>query len=176
LVLYVNGNLQATKNYTQGAWTLSHLLLGNNQYFISPYNNKFSGKLDDICIYNRALTQAGMDSIYNANICYQTITVTDTLKMNLNITGFNPITFQNTVKIYPNPANDQLNIDFGNYATLSNYTLKITNTLGQTVYTTVINKQSTTIDLSTFSGKGIYSVLITDDNSNIIESKKIVLQ
>ena len=73
--------------------------------------------------------------------------------MNANISGFNPISYQNAIKIFPNPTNDQLTIDYGsNFSTFSGYTLKITNSLGQNVYTAAINQQQSVINLSTWTG------------------------
>lgn len=137
----------------------------------------FNGKMDDIGIWNRPLTQQEISNLYNANICYQTVTVTDTLIINANITGFNPITYQNSIKIYPNPTNDHILINFGNnFSTLNGYTLKITNSLSQVVYTTPINTQQTNVDLSTWTGNGIYFVHIIDGQGNTIDIRKIVLQ
>ncbi len=79
--------------------------------------------------------------------------------------------------IYPNPANDHITIDYGsNYSTMRGYTLKITNTLGQTVFTSPINQAQSVVDLSTLSGNGIYFVHLIDANSNTIDIRKIVLQ
>jgi len=116
-------------------------------------------------------------ALYNEGLCYQLITVTDTLIINANLTGYTPITYQNTIKIYPNPSNDLITIDFGsNYSTMSGYTLKITNSLGQIVYTTPINTQQTSVDLNTWSGNGIYFVHLIDGAGNTIDIRKIVLQ
>ncbi len=135
-----------------------------------------TGNLDDIGIWNRVLTPQEVSDLYNANICYQLVTVTDTLIINTSITGFNPITYQNTIKIYPNPTNDQITINYGNYSAMNGYTLKITNSLGQIMYTTPINQAQTTVNLSTWTGNGIYFVNIIDATGNIIDVKKIILQ
>jgi hypothetical protein len=103
-------------------------------------------------------------------------TVTDTLVINATITGLNPPNNLNTIKVFPNPANDHITINYGNFASMSGYTLKITNNLGQVVFTTPINQQSSYIDLSTWSGNGIYFVQIIDTQNNTIENRKIVLQ
>jgi len=139
-------------------------------------NFPFKGILDDIGIWDRELTLSEITQIYNTGICYQTITVTDTLIINANLTGFNPVTYQNTIKVYPNPTNDHITIDYGNYSTLTGYTLKITNSLGQTVFTSAINQQQSYVDLSTWSGNGIYFVHLIDAQSNTIDIRKIVLQ
>jgi hypothetical protein len=103
-------------------------------------------------------------------------TVTDTLVINATITGLNPPNNLNTIKVFPNPANDHITINYGNFASMSGYTLKITNNLGQVVFTTPINQQSSYIDLSTWSGNGIYFVQIIDNLNNTIENRKIILQ
>ena len=44
----------------------------------------FSGKMDDIRIYNRALNRTEINTLFNEGICYQYVTVTDTLIINAN--------------------------------------------------------------------------------------------
>ena len=136
----------------------------------------FNGKLDDIGIWNRALTQQEITDLYNGNICYQTITVTDTLLINMGVTGFNPVTYNNTIKIFPNPTNDHITIDYGNFASLNGYQLKIENSLGQQVFQTGITQQSDYLNLTTWGGNGIYFVHIIDTQGNTIDIRKIVLQ
>jgi hypothetical protein len=104
------------------------------------------------------------------------ISVTDTLIINTLITGLTPPNNLNTIKVFPNPTNNHLTIDFGNFASMNGYTLKITNSIGQTVFTTPINQQSSYVDLSTWGGNGIYFVQIIDTQNNTIENRKIVLQ
>jgi hypothetical protein len=103
-------------------------------------------------------------------------TVTDTLIINATITGINPPNNLNTVKVFPNPANTHITIDYGNFSAMNGYTLKIVNSVGQAVYTTPINQQTSYIDLSTWTGNGVYFVQITDLVNNIIENRKIVIQ
>jgi hypothetical protein len=136
----------------------------------------FKGAIDDIGFWNRALTQQEITDLYNGNICYQTITVTDTLLINMGITGFNPITYNNTIKIFPNPTNDHITINYGNFASLSGYQLKIENSLGQQVFQTNINQQSNYVSLNNWGGNGLYFVRIIDPQGNTIDIRKIVLQ
>ncbi len=136
----------------------------------------FKGKIDDIGIWGRSLTQQEISNLYNGNICYQNITVTDTLLINTGITGFNPITYKNTIKVWPNPTNDHITIDNGNIANLAGYQIKITNSLSQQVFQSAITQQQFYVDLSTWTGNGIYFVHIIDAQGNTIDIKKIVLQ
>ena len=131
-------------------------ILGN----VTGGNDNFKGVLDDIRIYNRVLNNNEINSIYN----------------NVNTTGFNPVTNQNPIKVYPNPTNDHITIDNGNIADLTGYQIKITNSLGQQVFQSAIIQQQFYVDLSTWTGNGIYFVHITDGQGNTIDIKKIVLQ
>lgn len=103
-------------------------------------------------------------------------TVTDTLIINATLTGLNPPSNLNTLKVYPNPANTHITIDYGNFVSMNGYTLKIVNAVGQTVFTTLINQQTSYIDLSTWTGNGIYFVQLIDTQNNTVENRKIVIQ
>jgi hypothetical protein len=103
-------------------------------------------------------------------------TVTDTLVINATITGINPPNNLNTLKVFPNPASTHITIDYGNFNAMSGYTLKIINSVGQTVFSTPINQQTSYIDLSTWTGNGIYFVQLIDTQNNTIENRKIVIQ
>jgi len=143
--------------------------------------------------YNYGLTSGinTLDSAHNAKIggyqvrCIKDIQttfdtvhtkVTDTLSINAVLTGIAPPNNTNLIKIFPNPAKDHITIDFGSYAKMNGYTAKIINALGQTVFTSPINQQQTSINLSSWSGKGVYYLQIIDAQSNIIDKKEIVLQ
>jgi hypothetical protein len=104
------------------------------------------------------------------------ISVTDTLVINTLVTGLTPPNILNTIKIFPNPTNSHITIDFGIFESMNGYTLTITNSIGQIVFTTPVNQQSSYVDLSTWSGNGIYFVQIIDTQNNTIENRKIVLQ
>ena len=151
--------------------SLSELRFG---HWWNSDNQWFKGQLDDIGIWNRALTQQEITNLYNGNICYQTITVT--LLINTNFTGFNPVTYQNTIKIWPNPTNDHITIDNGNLANLTGHQIKISNALGQQVFQSAITQQQFYVDMSTWGGNGIYFVNLINAQGVTIETRKIVLQ
>ena len=175
--IYYNGNLEGTTNFTSNSWPLT-----NNPTFFgaSPFatgdEQWLNGQLDDIGIWNRALTQQEITTLYNGNLCFQTITVTDTLLINTNITGFNPVTYQNTIKIWPNPTNDHITIDNGNLANLTGHQIKISNALGQQVFQSAITQQQFYVNMSTWGGNGIYFVNLINAQGVTIETRKIVLQ
>ncbi len=179
LRIYIDGQLKSST-----AWSGTYyggqqkLLIGSNykSNFASQYMYNFSGKIDNVRLYNRAISANEIQALYNEELCHQTITVTDTLIINHTITGFNPLAYQNTIKIFPNPTNDVLNMDFGsNFATMNGYTLKIMNSLSQVVYTTPINAQTNSVNMSLWAN-GIYFVHLIDNSNNIVDIRKIVLQ
>jgi hypothetical protein len=102
-------------------------------------------------------------------------TVTDTLVINTTLSLPAPNN-ENTILIYPNPANNHITIDNGNYAAMSGYTIKIQNNAGQQVFQSAINQQQFYVDLSTWSGNGLYFVHLIDPQNNTVTVRKIVLQ
>ena len=174
--LYLDGNQVASQS------TIGDICPSTNPLYFGADNNNgfvhrfFDGSLDDIGIWNRALTQDEITDLYGANFCYQYITVTDTLIINLGPTGFNPITYSNTILMYPNPSNDQLTIDYGDYATLAGYTLKIFNSIGQEIHSANINQQQEVLPLGTWGGAGNYQVVIYNAQGVPVDTRTIVLQ
>jgi hypothetical protein len=102
-------------------------------------------------------------------------TVTDTLIINTTLSLPAPNN-ENTILIYPNPASDFLTIDNGNFSAMAGYSIKITNNAGQQVFQNVINQAQFNIDLSTWSGNGLYFVHFIDPQNNIVTIRKIILQ
>ena len=153
--------------YTYTYSTNNNMEIGRDIYGATEYSN---GKIDDIGIWNRALTQDEVTSLYYAeNTC-------QSLVINTGVLSFNPPTYQNTVTIYPNPANDHITIDCGNLANVSGWTIKIVNTLGQEVFSGAMNTQQYVVPLNSWSGQGVYFVKIYDASNNLVNTKKIILQ
>lgn len=118
--------------------------------------------------------QLGSRTIYDTITTY--ISVTDTLKININVTGIPSPDNENTIKVYPNPANTYIYIDYGDYSKMNGFHLKIVNTSGQQVFQTPITQKLSYIDLNGWTGKGLYFINIIDPYGNTIETRKIVLQ
>ena len=122
-------------------------------------------------------TQSGSYTVKISNsstTCNATSTAT-VVTVNTTTLGLSSPT-SNTIKIYPNPANDHITIDNGTFATMSNYTISINNALGEQVFSSIINQQLFYIDLGSWSGDGVYFVYLKDALGEIKEIRKIVLQ
>lgn len=168
-------------DFGQGFQTLNNFgnYSGASTGTLTINNLKLANHLQQI----RAISTSGncfdttnVATITLSDTCINYITVTDTLVINATITGINPPNNLNTIKVYPNPANTHITIDYGNFSDMNGCTLKIVNSVGQTVYTTPINQQLSYIDLSTWTGNGVYFVQIIDLLNNTIENRKIVIQ
>ena len=100
--------------------------------------------------------------------------MTDTLIIDV-VLSVNP-TVENQIKIFPNPTNNLLVIDLGNYASMSGYSLKIVNDIGQQIFGSPVNLPSLTVDLNQFGASGLYFVQVINPFSQVVVEKKIVLQ
>jgi hypothetical protein len=116
------------------------------------------------------------DTINTYDTSYVSIAVTDTLLIDITIvppTGTIEIT--NTISIYPNPANEFITIDNGNFSTMTNYELKIVNTLGQEVFSNFISVPLFVIPVSTLGAEGTYFVQVLDGDGNLVVTKYLIL-
>lgn len=137
-----------------------------------PAFDAWGGKLDDIGIWNRVLTQQEVTNLYNSLSSNECLTMT----INTGTLNTNPITYTSSVNIYPNPANDHITIDCGNLANVIGWSIKITNMLGQEVFNAPMNTQQYVVPLNTWSGQGMYFVKIIDAQNQVVNIKKIILQ
>ncbi len=80
------------------------------------------------------------------------------------------------INIFPNPTKDLLFINTGNYQSMIGYSVKIINSLGQVVYTGLIDKSELSIDMTKWNEKGLCFLQLIDNTGNIIDIRKILLQ
>lgn len=78
----------------------------------------------------------------------------------------------NPFAVFPNPANDIINLKFEKFNQNSN--LKIINTLGQTIYQSTINNPQSSINVAHLQN-GIYYLVVQSDNLST-QTQKIVIQ
>lgn len=179
LKLYINGILSSTGNVSNLNTTGQNFVIGNTIPNSIGQYEKYKGAIDDIGIWNRALTPSEISQLYNQNQCFTNTTVTDTLVINVGqLSYINPIAYANNITLYPNPANTQINISFNNVTDLTGGTIAFINSSGQQVATTPITLSgtSTTMSLATWGGSGLYFVQILNAQGQILDIKKIILQ
>lgn len=185
-----------SKLYLNGDEIASLDIKGSNKGFHDAYtyigarkvwstmDSFFKGSLDDIRIYNTPLRTAQVSALYRdeaieldtISTVYERISVTDTLVIDAVLTGYSAPFNQNTLKIYPNPAKDHVCINTGNYNLMNGYKIRIFNQLGVTVFETEVEEVLYEINLSTWTGKGLYFLQLIDNRGNIMDIRKIVLQ
>lgn len=152
---YIDGLLTDTIAGTGGG-TLSTEIWNIGRKSISAFDG-FCGKIDDIGIWNRALTQEEITGLYNT-------------------LGTHQIVANNQISIYPNPANDHITIDCGALTNVSGWNIKISNILGQEVFNQAMNTQQYVVSLNSWTGQGVYFVKIYDAQDTLVNTKKILLQ
>ena len=177
-VTCINGLIQLYVDGVQNgsAVQMSPNISGNNKSIGSNIDNSgqnnFIGLIDDIGVWNRALTSQEITNLYNSvnsNECL-------TMVINSGPLSTNPVTYTSTVNIFPNPANDQITIDCGNLANVVGWNIKITNALGQQVFAAPMNTQQYVVPLNSWSGQGMYFVKILNAQNEVVNIKKIILQ
>lgn len=77
------------------------------------------------------------------------------------------------MNIYPNPANDYVVFDLGNFTTSANWNYTITNTIGQEIKKGEITSHQTKVYLNDIKGKGLFLVKIYDASNRIVFVKKV---
>lgn len=158
--IFVNGTEKITINETGSnkGYHDDFSFIGAKQVSGSP-KNFFKGKLDEIRIYNRVLSDTAIQTLYSS----------------YNITGINDIE-NSKISIYPNPAKDYIIINTGNYSEMQDYSIKIVNQFGTTIFETRVTQPQYEINISKWSGKGVYVLQLYDSKKIVKAVKKIILQ
>lgn len=170
--IYINGVLE--HSYTNSAAANYNYDVQFRLSGIGSDVQTFAGDIDDFGLWNRALTTGEINNLYNS----QSTSTNECLTMTINtgVLSTNPITYTSSVNIYPNPANDHITIDCGNLATVTGWSIKITNMLGQEVFNQPMNTQQYVVPLNSWSGQGMYFVKIINAQNEVVNIKKIILQ
>ena len=169
--IFIDGNLASQGNFSGNIQSfLNKFVVGTYTLARFPdLPNSWIGEIDDVGLWNRALTPSEITTLYYADSC-------QSLTINTGILSYNPPTYNNTITIYPNPAQDQITIDCGTLANVVGYHIEIVNTLGQIVFNQPMNTQQYNVPLNTWSGTGVYFVKVYDASNNLVNTKKIILQ
>lgn len=87
-----------------------------------------------------------------------------------NTVGINNYEKTESVKVYPNPASDVVNIQAGNNQNIQ--TMKVLNIAGQVIQEVVVNNNVAQVNVNSFDA-GVYFIQLTTDNG--IVNKKITV-
>ena len=186
-----NGALGAKYGYIDYTFSSDHDVIIHGFYYQNTFNAPIWAnsqltfpsslnclQIDTVTVYDTITTNVTIYDTITTNITtYDTllVSITDTLFINTSL-GLPAPNNTNTIQVYPNPANDHITIDNGNFALMSNYTLKIENSLGQQVFSSLVNQQQFYVDLNGWSGNGVYFLKLINPQNNIVTIRKIVLQ
>jgi len=84
--------------------------------------------------------------------------------------------YNNSITVYPNPATSHITIDYGTVTSLTGNQVKVTNTLGQEVFSQTMNTKQQIIPVSNWAKNGMYFVKIQDAKGNVLNIKKLLLK
>ena len=135
-------------------------------------------QIDTVTVYDTITTNINVYDTITTNInIYDTVlvSVTDTLIINTSL-GLPTPNNSNTISVYPNPANDHITIDNGNFALMPNYSIVIENSLGQIVFSSLINQQQFYLDIMGWAGNGMYYLKLLNPQNAIVATRQIVLE
>lgn len=168
--VYVNG-IEVSTDANNAGWTTDYNLVLNNTIMtfgcrnnkddnnIPFYNLFYNGKIDDIGIWSRALSQEEIANLYNNNLSANSFENTESL-----------------ITVYPNPTNSFIFVDCSNSIDILGSEIKIDNTLGQEIYRSKLTEQVEKISLGSIATSGLYIIHITDRNGKTISTNKVILQ
>lgn len=145
--IYINGVFTASSvvntsvGYDTQPWTFGMEYEGGTPNFF------FDGKIDDIGIWDRILSPEEILQVYNS------------------ITGIKIEVNDDFFSIYPNPANDHINIKITNSA-LDNSNYKITDVIGKTVLTGKLQSQNTSVSIEILS-QGVYFLQVGEKQGKL---------
>jgi len=140
--LFIDDTLINTQSASGKYFSFGQNIFVGNVDFppVYPLNCGFNGKIDDICIWNRALTRQEISALYNAS--------TTSLSEN------NPT---KSIVIFPNPVHDILNIKTATQYIGESY--RIIDATGKLITTGTISSESITINMENYV-EGLYFFIV----------------
>ena len=145
--------------------SLGQNLTGTGHWWCSDYLAPFAANFFQLTWTSGAVVNSTWDSRTGCSVRWVKNSIME------NDTFINQL-----FNIYPNPAKDQLTIDWNNKTYLVGYNYKIINALGQEVHYGVLNSQQNIIQLNKINSQGLYFINIYDSSNALIETKKIIIQ
>jgi hypothetical protein len=163
LLLYVNGvkvdSMGSNDNRTPyyGSGTVK-AMIGSRQDLSRP----FEGKIDEVCIYNRALSKQEVEQLYSHQMTSSIVRLTSA---------------QQNISLYPNVGTPTFNIGLSALKTTSGQVIvKISNMLGQVVYEQSYPNDGGVLEINSGLSAGQYVVTLYDGQKAYIGSEKLLIQ
>ncbi len=154
---YLNGKLI-------GSFVKGNVKSNNGSLFAllgaSRVNDRyFDGKMDDLRIYNKSLSQTEITTLYIEGQ-----------------TAANPKSYLelSKVNIYPNPTSGILYVKSDKM--YIGYEVEVLNSLGQVLYKSTIDHNDYKINTSDWASKGVHMVQIYGEDNRLIEVMKILVE
>jgi hypothetical protein len=160
--IYVNGIFNNSVEHIFDLEILDDPLFFGRELLYLPNERYLTGKLDDIGMWNRTLTDSEIEKIFYIREQSPTDVQHQTNESNLDI--------------YPNPTTDVVNIDFHDLNKFEGGKVKIMSMSGQIVYEENITQSKMTLSVVDRFSKGIYIVTTTDSGGNIMSNEKLIVQ
>ena len=154
IISYLDGIPVDTTSFSNAPTSADgHLQIGRFNY---TFNENFIGDIDDMRIYNRAISALEVDSLFNES--------NSTLGISTSEIGA-------SISVFPNPSSSTVNV-----VNNSNIALQFTlyNSMGKIVIEKALTSIKSTIDLSA-NPSGVYFYKLTTDDS-LIKTGKIIKQ
>lgn len=124
-------------------------------------------------------------------IAYDTIRTYETIYDSVTVTSYDTVTVEDTLNIYfstgivrhpeheiiiyPNPAGSLVTIEVGSFNEIKDFNFSITNSLGQTVWSSLANASSFTISVSNFNGTGLFHFNIYNKDAQLIKRSALMV-
>lgn len=171
--------------YTQNSSNVLQIpvtpLAWNNNKYRCIISNEFCSDTTNESVLSVDSTVLIYDTVHVVIPDTTHITVNDTISRNCDTLtfyfklGINLLDIV-SLQIYPNPTNDLIYLTQTSGYDLSSTTVEIRNSLSQLMFITNFNTNTLAIDVSKWTGDGLYFVNILDVNKNTIITRKIVVQ
>jgi len=161
--VYVNGALVINTTYGGSLVKRNKTLYIGGGTDESGGNIRFHGSIGDFQAFDCALSSSQVAQIYAGTSC-----------LGVN-SGISTISAQNnTIKVYPNPSNGQLNIDFGSSLNEMS-TITLYNTYGQLIYSSIAQAGTSIVNLNIAESvsNGMYNLIV--QNSSETKVQKLII-
>lgn len=133
-----------------------------------------AGDTSYLSVHLDTITYLDTITVYNLDTVFYSYT--DTLLIDISLIGLNPLAFEHTIKVYPNPASDFLLIESPNSIINQNCTYEILNSIGQPITTGILSQNIVSIDLVALSSIGTHQILIKTSSGITLASRILLLQ